>query len=183
MSLARIDELEGVRFAFAQGGPDGIRLVKVTPPVTIVQHPLCAEVRWTPTRMPFRYDAAPLLIDNQGKSDFPLVRRLIADVNQSTWMGRFSSKFRSNRQFLPREVAGQLVSVFNQRMRKAGANAIARSYEEALPFPPPLVDSNRKRTYGRLLASIRELPGRQTNCKRISTRPSTKTPAVTGKRC
>lgn len=171
MNLARIDELEGVRFAFAQGGTAGIRLVKVTPPVTIVKHPMCAEVRWTPARMPLRYDAAPLLIDNKGNSDVALLRGMIANVNRSTWMGRFASKFRSSRQMLPQDVSMQVISVFNKRMRRAGENAIASSYAEALPFPPPHVDTDRERTYGQRLAIIRKLPSKS-GCRRKTRRLS-----------
>lgn len=183
MSLTRINELDGVRFAFAQGGPNGIRLVKVTPPVTIVRHARCAEVRWTPCRMPFRYGAAPLLIDNQGKSDFPLVRKLVANVNRPTWMGRFASKFRSSRQFLPRDVAAQLVSIFNQRMWKAGASSISQSYEQAMPFPPPRVDSDREHTYGKYLADVREKQSSRNRCIRIATRVSSKALAATKRIC
>jgi hypothetical protein len=55
MHLARIHHVEGARFTFAQGGQEGFRLVKLTPPVTVVEHRDRSEVRWEPVSMPFRY--------------------------------------------------------------------------------------------------------------------------------
>lgn len=76
MNPRRIHELEGTRLAFAQGGPKGFRLVLLTPPVEVVRHRDRCELRWEPARMPFRYDSAPLLVDAEGKSDFPSLEHL-----------------------------------------------------------------------------------------------------------
>ena len=37
LSPKRAKELEGLRLAFAQGGPEGMKLVHLTPPVSVVR--------------------------------------------------------------------------------------------------------------------------------------------------
>jgi hypothetical protein len=155
MNPRRADDLKGARFAFAQGGPDGFKLVKLTPPVTLVEHGDRVEVRWEPASMPFRYEEAPLLVNNQGKSDFPTLKKLLRNIHRTTWVARFSSRFRSNRTPLPSNVALELSSVYRRHERSAGTASVATSYEQALPYPPPLVDRNRKKTYADLLSSLR----------------------------
>jgi len=70
MHSKNADKLNGVRFAFAQGGKQGTRLIYMTPPVRIVKHRHCIEATWSPAEMPFRYDHAPILASNKGRSDF-----------------------------------------------------------------------------------------------------------------
>ena len=50
MNQARVSELDGKRFAFAQGGPLGMRLVHVTPPLRtrILAKNNTAEALWEP---------------------------------------------------------------------------------------------------------------------------------------
>ena len=102
MNPQRIDELEGVRLAFAQGGPDGHRLVHLTPPVHVVRHKDRCELRWAPAEMPFRYGDAPVLAGAHEASDFPLLLAMLTHVNRTTLPAKFSSRFRSRRQPLPR---------------------------------------------------------------------------------
>ncbi len=173
MNLRRADELAGTRFGFAQGGPEGIRLVKLTPPVTVVKHTNRAEVRWTPLEMPFRYESAPLLIDNEGETDFPRLKSLIEDVNQPTWVSCFSSKFRSRRRLLPADVAQEVVSVFAEHQRKPRGKAYAQCYADALPFAPPHIDMNRKQTYAGFLSKAQ----RGSSC-----RCNSKLKAISGRR-
>ncbi|MEK7855333.1 MAG: hypothetical protein AAB288_04530, partial [Acidobacteriota bacterium] len=93
MNPKKADELEGARFAFAQGGQGGFKLVHLTPPVSIVLHKDRCEARWKPAEMPFTYAAAPLLLNNEGNTDIPALREFLKNVDRSTWNGRFSSVF------------------------------------------------------------------------------------------
>ena len=70
--------------AFAQGGDSEVRLVHVTPPVAVVHHGLFAEATWRPTEMPFTHRSAPVLVDNHGGSDVPmLVQMMSRDISSS----------------------------------------------------------------------------------------------------
>ena len=151
MNPRKINELAGVRLAFAQGGASGFRLVMLTPPVEVVRHTHRCELRWTPAEMPFRYDAAPLLINADGESNFPQVRRMIRTANRTTWPAQFSSKFRSRRRPLPHDVAAELCQEYQRLRAVAKPSDFSSGYEEALPYPPNLVDRKRRKTYERLL--------------------------------
>jgi len=151
MNPKRLDELEGCRMAFAQGGPLGFRLVHLTPPVQPVDHGERRELLWTPTEMPFRYASAPLLIANDGSSDFPLLREMLEHGACRTLVGQFGSNFRSRRTPLPKAVAAQVARVYAARRRSAAAEALCKTYDQALPWPPPDVDRNRKRSYREIL--------------------------------
>src|ERR1022692_741575 len=48
LSLRNAEKLDGVRLAFAQGGPKGTRLVHLTPPVKIIPHQHYIEAQWSP---------------------------------------------------------------------------------------------------------------------------------------
>ncbi|MHB1158316.1 MAG: Nmad3 family putative nucleotide modification protein [Phycisphaerales bacterium] len=151
-----IHELSGARLAFAQGGALGFRLVMLTPPVRVVRHADRCELQWEPTEMPFRYAAAPLLIDRDGNSDMPALKRLIGTVDRTTGPGQFSSKFRSSRTPLRPEVAAELIDAY-QRLRNAAIPSLtANRYEQALPYPPNLIDQNRKRTYQQMVLRLKD---------------------------
>jgi len=150
MHPARIHELAGARLAVAQGGPDGFRLVHLTPPATVVEHAGCCELRWEPAEMPFRYDRAPVLIDARGRSDFPGLKRLIRSARRSTWPARFSSTFRSRRTPLPDALAAQVRSRYDAARSEAAPDDLATCYSESMPHPPPLIDPNRRGTLERL---------------------------------
>ena len=87
-----------------------------------------------------------MLVDNTDKTDCPAFIDLIAGVDRSTWEGRFSSRFRSNRTPLPDHVAREMVRVAAHWEHAASISTLATSYEEALPYRPPSVDRARKRT-------------------------------------
>ena len=59
MNIRKLNELNGARFAFAQNGSLGIKLVHVTPPVRMLHHGNFGEAKWDAAEMPLRYDAAP----------------------------------------------------------------------------------------------------------------------------
>lgn len=152
MSPARHAELLGKRFAFAQGGAQGIRLVYVTPPVVprLVGAADCVEVRWNPPLMPLRYDSSPCLVDNAGHTDVPSLLRHVSSVRRHTWVGKFSSAFRTSRTPLAGEIGAELISVYED-WRAKFPESIAKRYVDALPWMPPAADSNvvRRRKYRR----------------------------------
>lgn len=146
----RIHELEGVRIAFAQGGSDGFRLVLLTPPVQVVRHENRCELRWDPSSRPFKYHCAPLLVNNAGRSDFSQFKRTLG-ADRETWCGAFSSQFRSRRRPLSHAAANELISIYDATAGSAPETAFAHSYADTMPYPPNTIDSDRSRTYERLV--------------------------------
>src|SRR5438552_2606294 len=82
MNPNRLTELSGARLAFAQNGDLGIKLVHLTPPVSVVHHGFKGEVKWRPAEMPLAYKTAPTLINEFGFSDFSAIIALIKDVKR-----------------------------------------------------------------------------------------------------
>lgn len=138
-------ELEGKRIAFAQGGPSGIKLVYVTPPVSVQYHAGCVELNWSPADMPLTYESAPTLIDNMGYTDFPALLDEIGNVARTTPVGQFSSKFRSRRKPVAMALGDQMLVAF-QNADRDGRERAAR-YIDCLPYPPRRVDQDRQQTY------------------------------------
>ncbi len=138
----------GARLGFVQPGPNEFRLVALTSPVTIVRHARVREAIWTPPEMPLRFGEAPLLVDNDGKTDFPLLRTTIQDGRRSTWVARFTSAFRSRTRPLEAEIVEEVVSAWEQRVATVPRS---RFYWQALPYPPPVRDHDRARTRADLL--------------------------------
>ena len=149
MNPHKMEELNGCRLAFAQGGDSEVRLVHVTPPARMVHHGSFVEATWRPQDMPLAFDTAPLLVDNQGGSDFPVLMEMIDEVSRNTPVARFASKFRSRRQPLPADVGRQLVEGY-RGFRRRGAT-VAQHYAAALPYPPSRIDQDREATYHSLL--------------------------------
>lgn len=146
----RINELEGVRLAFAQGGSGGFRLVLLTSPVRIEQHKNRCELRWDPLNQPFRYDRAPLLVDNTGRSDFPMFKRILA-ADRTTWCGAFSSLFRTRRRPLNHNISNEMIGVYESFVRSVPQAAFAQNYADTMPYPPNTIDHDRFRSYNRFL--------------------------------
>ena len=151
----RAHELAGKRLAFAQGGPDGFRLVHLTPPISVKYHGAVCELQW-PAAMPLAYEAAPVIIDNAGHSDFPALLEEIEGVARRTFVAQFASKFRSRRQSVPEMLAAQLIAGY-EAARGSGAR-VATCYTDALPYLPPKVDTERKATYRALLRAAGGVP-------------------------
>lgn len=143
----RAHELEGKRLAFAQGGPLGVRLVHVTPRIAIEHHADRCEARWE-AAMPLVYAEAPIIVDNNGNSAFPAILEELAGGKRGTLVSQFSSNFRSRRRAISTTLAAQLDQGM-QFARRSGAMP-AKVYTDALPFPPPRVDDDRRRTYDHL---------------------------------
>lgn len=116
MNPARIEELTGKRFAFAQGGPSGIRLIHVTPPIAprLIHGGDCGEVRWKPIAMPLRYSNSPCLVDNAGHSDAPALLDFIRGVRRLTWVAKFASAFRTSRTTLAGVVGKEVLSIYER---------------------------------------------------------------------
>lgn len=148
-------ELNGARFAFAQGGELGMRLVYLSPPIKIALHGSLCEAIWQPHEMPFKYSAAPVLIDHAGGTGFPLLKRFLKRTDRGGWLGRFSSRFRSRRQPLEAQLSEELVRVYEKARRSAPASALSRFYIDALPYAPPTVDRYRESTYSDRLEKAR----------------------------
>ena len=106
--------------------------------------------------MPLRYAAAPVVIRNDGHSDCPAILREIANMKRSTPVLQFSAKFRSRRTPVNNDIALQLIAAY-QACRLI-PEAISKSYDEALPSAPPLVDRERDRTYQLLIERWEGLP-------------------------
>lgn len=151
MNPDKLDLLQGARLAFAQGGQEGFKLVHLTPPVKVVHHGDFGETKWEPARMPFKYTTASLFINNEGYTDFPKLKDFIAHTNRSTWEAKFSSRFRARRTPLEHDLAQEVIEVFEQKVALASPTWFAATYVEALPYPPPKIDGNRKETYVRYL--------------------------------
>lgn len=162
MNPRRILALENARLGFAQGGPAGMRLVHLTPAISVIRYRRRCELVWKPHRMPFRYNYGPILIGPNGETDFPLLRGMIAHVDRTTWISKFSSAFRSRRQPVPAQVGRQIIRVFDARRRKAPSTAIASQYWHALPWAPPRINRRRKAT----LDQLRSVASRPKGCRR-----------------
>ncbi len=151
MHRKHVERLKGVRFAFAQGGRQGTRLLHLTPPVQIREHHGCIEATWFPHAMPFRYGDAPILVSNRHVSDFPKLKSSLKTEmkigGRSTIEGQFSSKFRSRGICLEAALAKELIRVYEKLRKKAPSSRIANTYLDALPWLPPHPDSDRQHTY------------------------------------
>ena len=124
---------DGAQLAFAQGGPDGTKLLFVTPGINVRSLRDLVEAKWQPATMPFRYADAPLLIDGSGRTDFPLFKAFISTSKSKNWRHKFSSKFRSRAQRLDIPVATQLVTTYERLRSAAPGSAFATTYLEAIP--------------------------------------------------
>jgi len=148
------EHLKDARLAFVQGGDDGTRLVFLTPPITVKVWADNCEACWTPAEMPFKYSKAPVLVANDGFSDFPLVDSFAKMTNRSTLEGGLSSRIRSRSRPLPLDMAAEVISVYERYRKDKGCSAIAMHYYEALPHIAE-IDDDRKATYQRLIRELR----------------------------
>jgi len=148
------EDLNGSRLAFVQGGNDGSRLVFLTPPITVRVWAENCEACWTPAEMPFKYCEAPVLVANDGRTDFPLVKAFANRADRSTLEGRLSSRIRALSSPLKADMAAQVISVYEQHRKENGGSVIAEHYYDALPYFTE-IDRNRQATYRRLIRELR----------------------------
>lgn len=147
----KVSGLNGVKLAFAQGGNKGFRLVYLTPPIEVINHGTFHEVRWPFISMPYRYDRAPVFVDNHGNSDFPLLKDFINYTNRTTWEGKFSSRFRSRCKPVSVEIGREILAFCENSSLLNDPQMLASTYDEALPYRPPKIDLNRRQSYEQLL--------------------------------
>jgi len=118
---------DGDRLAFAQGGHLGSKLVLLTPPIKLFRNGKYLETSWTPVK-PFTYEEAPLLINIEGATNFPLLKAFLTTSNSSNWRHKLSSLFRSRAQALPQNLSAELTAVFSTHK-----GATIKSYLDAIP--------------------------------------------------
>ncbi len=148
---------DGARLAFAQGGPDGAKLVFVTPGIKVDSLRGLVEARWQPASMPFTYTDAPLLIDSAGKTNFPRFKAFIESSRSKNWRHKFSSKFRSRARRLDHGLATEMITIYERFRSGAPYSAFAKTYMDAIPSWPvweawsktnrPSLPSDRKAAY------------------------------------
>lgn len=151
MHPRNLDPLQGARLAFAQGGRNGARLLYLTPPIKVVLHEKVMEAKWKPAGKPFRYSVAPILVANNLQSDFKKLEKASANGRRGSLEAQFSSNFRSRKEPLTDEIAEDVVRMYNKKRDVAQAASLATSYVDALPWPPPAPERNRKAKYQELL--------------------------------
>jgi hypothetical protein len=120
------------------------------PPVDI--RPFALKLRaafWQPGELPLRYRRAPIIIDNDGRTECPAILDDLITVSRSTWEGRFSSKFRSRKAPVSAAVGRQLRTAW--RAAIAGPGTRATAYWQSLPRRPSVIDQDRDATYRELL--------------------------------
>jgi hypothetical protein len=167
--------LKNVRLAFAQGGKGEMKLVFLSPPISkVVEYEDRSEVLWE-RRAPFKFCKAPLLIDNDGNSDFPMLVKSMLSARRTTWLGRFSSKFRSRTAYLEAALGKEIIAVFDAAYEAASREDLAMSYVEALPYTPPLIDAEREKTYE---DGVKQAIGQHRGCIRRHSRDSGNPPKL-----
>ena len=152
------DSLNDARIAFAQGGPKGFRLVLLTPPISVRAHRHGLEIKWKPIKMPFRYERAPLLVDNSGDTDFRKLLHLFEHMRRSSLVAKFAWAFRARSQPLPDLEAREIIREFERAVVQARPDFFSKAYWDALPYKPPSPDHHRKRTYTKLLRDLGSKP-------------------------
>lgn len=148
----KIKDLDGARLAFAQGGPEGFKLIQLTQPVKSVEYGNRRELKWKSDGAKiFKYQNAPLLINNAGRSDFPffekMLKKMLREGKRTTLSGQFSSCFRSRRKKLPNAVALDIIKKNKDFEKYSPKEHFASDYTETMHKPPPKPDKNRKETY------------------------------------
>jgi hypothetical protein len=167
MNPKKIEQLDGVKLAFAQGGPDGFRLIQITPPVTCVKHKNRCELKWKPDGAKFfKYQTAPLLINKDDDSEFPFLKKILQDGDRSTGEGQFSSYFRSRRRPLENAYSQEIIEIYSQRVQSAKKDHFASDYTETMHELPPVPDKNRKETYQNFIQRANSAKSCRCKCKR-----------------
>jgi len=124
---------EGDQLAFLQGGRGELRIIGITPPIALKGSISRIEIKWDPSYRPLPYSSAPILINNEGETDFPEVKPLLADTNRSTWCGAAGSRFRSRTTPVNTQLSDQIMDWFSDPGRPK-----IKAYPEAI-----VAESNR----------------------------------------
>jgi hypothetical protein len=105
--------VDGDRLAFVQGGSEGMRIVAVTPPVTVGGSNARIEICWDESFRPLAYQDALSAVDNAGNSSVPLLFANISKINRSTYCGKFSSAYRSRSTAVTDKIAKEIIRAFD----------------------------------------------------------------------
>lgn len=144
MNPKRANELNGARLAFVQGGPQGFRLVYVTPEIWMAPLGSGYEACWPRREMPLSYRTAPLVIDNAGNTGIPELIKETRGIDRHTPVARFSSAFRSRRTPVAGVIGSAIIACYRKHRKPA---RVAKSYVDAMPNPPPLIERHRRKRY------------------------------------
>lgn len=150
MNPKKIEQLDGVRLVFAQGGPEGFKLIQLTPPVKSKKHKNHCELKWDKSAVFFKYQNAPILINKTGHSDFRFLKKIL-QKGERPWEGQFSSNFRSRRRPLDPADAREIIKIYSRCIKTAKKEHFTRNYVETMHKRPPKKDSNRAKTYAKFL--------------------------------
>jgi hypothetical protein len=104
---------DGARLLFIQGGKSELRAVGLTPPIKVVERQGALHTRWDSDYRPIPFESAPILIDNDSRTDFPGMLRFIHGVARSTPCAQAASRLRSRTEPLPAEFAEEVIAVFD----------------------------------------------------------------------
>jgi len=148
--------LKGSRLAFAQGGKQGFKLVFLTPPITVKRWKDRCEAQWKRGNMPFTYEAAPVLVANDEKTQFKLIEALASRTLRGTLEAGFSSRFRTRTHPLSKEQAMELIEEYERCEKCADDKDFCKLYDQALPRPLLNPDRLRSETYKRLARKLEE---------------------------
>lgn len=118
---------EGDRLAFLQGGSREIRIVGLTPPISTVAIGSRLEALWNANYKPVPYEQAPILIRNDGYTDFLAILPFLANTGRSTYVGAAGSRLRSRTRPMNGEISTQVLTWFSQP-----ATAEAEQYIEMI---------------------------------------------------
>ncbi len=168
MNPKKIEQLKDVRLAFAQGGSEGFKLIQLTLPVTVncVKHGNRYELKWNKKAKFFKYDKAPLLINNAGHSDFPFLKKMLQNGKRTTLSGQFSSYFRSRRRPLDPDEAMEIIKTYLDCVKTAQEEHFTRNYVDTMHELPPKPDYKRMETYQNFLRKAKTVKTSRCKCKR-----------------
>lgn len=103
---------DGDQLAFLQGGRGEIRVIGVTPSISVTGSTGLLEPEWSRSYRPMPYSNAPLLIDNLGKTAFPSALQLLHGTRRSTYCGAAGSRLRSKMTAVDAELTNEILQWF-----------------------------------------------------------------------
>ncbi len=158
------------RLAFVQGGPQGCKLLLITPPVERKDHgKIKVEIRWDKLVMPFRYASprAPVLTEPETKNTALVeLGKLVNTANRSTASAKLASHFRSRCQPLDAKAAQELLRLFEGARKGAVPADFIKHYTDALPRSDCrfLTPKERQQEYDDLLEEL-DVPPSFARCR------------------
>lgn len=123
----------GDRLAFIQGYRGEFRVIGLTPPVdrvSAIGSGRRLEILWDSRYRPFRYEEAPVLVNNAGGSHFPAFASELHLGGRTTPVGAISSQFRTRATPLPANHATEIA-----RICDSWSGAVAANYIETIRPP------------------------------------------------